>query len=98
MFRNIISRLLFISFFLLICNHVNSQNYCDSKYNFVWIMGGTDIDTTHDIFGGCEINFNTTPLSFNIHPKYDEVEFQNASMCSKSRDLIFYSNDSLVLK
>lgn len=79
-------------FWLFAWSTVVSQDYCDVKYDYVWIMGGTDIDTTHDIFGGCEINFNTTPVSFNIHPKTHKVQFQNASICSKSGDLILYSN------
>ncbi|HSF89126.1 MAG TPA: T9SS type A sorting domain-containing protein [Saprospiraceae bacterium] len=76
---------------------VNSQTYCDSKYNFVWIMGDMDTDTvTTDKYGGCEIDFNTSPPSYELHPKSVGISFQNASMSSKEGELIFYSNGCAV--
>lgn len=83
---------------LLVYNSViNSQAYCDSKYNYIWIMGDMDTDTvTTDKYGGCEINFNTSPPSYELHPKSAGITFQNASMSSKEGELIFYSNGCTV--
>ncbi len=83
------SLFLLIAFQLPVC----SQHYCDYKYDHVWILGDMDIDTvSNDEFGGCEIDFNTSPPSFNLHPKSVGVTFQNSSMSSKDGELIFYSN------
>ena len=76
---------------------IHSQSYCENKYDYVWIMGGIDIDTTPDRHGGFEINFNTWPLSLNPHPKYVRNPFQNLSMCNKAGELMFYSNGCLFL-
>lgn len=69
------------------------QTYCDLKYDYVWIMGDADTDTiTTDIYGGCEINFNNSPPTYDFHPKGVGISFQNATMSSKEGNLIFYSN------
>lgn len=71
---------------------LNSQNNCDLKFDYVWIMGGKDKDTIIDEYGGCEINFNTSPPSLNSNFKPIRNPLQNASICSKSGILLFYSN------
>jgi len=76
---------------------VQSQSYCENKYDYVWIMGGIDIDTTTDRHGGFEINFNTSPLSLNPHPKYVMNPLQNLSMCNEAGEMLFYSNGCLLL-
>lgn len=72
---------------------VYCQNYCDFKYDYVWIMGGEDIDTiSTDEFGGFEINFNTSPFAIVPNPKTVSNYFQNGSMSDKYGNLKFYSN------
>lgn len=73
------------------------QSFCDLKYDYVWIMGDVDVDTILNEYGGCEINFNNSPISFEFHPKSIENPFQNGSICSKSGDLLFYSNGCTIL-
>lgn len=81
------------------CAEMNgsAQEYCDLKYDYVWIMGGIDFDTTTDQFGGFEINFNDQPLSINPHPKFVENPFQNASICNRDGELLFYSNGCQII-
>lgn len=71
--------------------NISAQDYCDYRYDYVWIMGGIDIDTTStDVYGGFEINFNSTPMSILPHPKFVENPLQNASMSNKNGELQFY--------
>ncbi len=89
----IIHKICFISV-LLYSNliYLFGQNYCNIGYDHVWIMGDVDVDTTNNEYGGCEINFNTSPVSFALHPRSIANPFQNASMSSITGDLAFYSN------
>lgn len=85
---------------LISCAEINisAQDYCDFRYDYVWIMGGIDIDTTStDIYGGFEINFNTIPMSILPHPKFVENPLQNASMSSKKGEFLFYSNGCQII-
>jgi hypothetical protein len=89
----------YLGFILLsiIVIEVQSQSYCDNRYDYVWIMGGIDIDTTKDRHGGFAINFNTSPPTMPAHPKYVRNPFQNVSMSNKFGELMFYSNGCLFL-
>ncbi len=78
--------------------NISAQDYCDYRYDYVWIMGGIDIDTTStDVYGGFEINFNSTPMSILPHPKFVENPLQNASMSNKNGELQFYSNGCQII-
>ncbi len=90
--------LIILSFsFQFALNYIYAQGYCDTRYNYVWIMGGIDLDTVIDKYGGCEINFNTTPVSYTYHPKFIDLPFQNASICSKNGALLCYSNGCSIM-
>ena len=58
-----------IYFICSLTNILVCQSYCDSKYDYVWILGGQDNEDMEDKYGGTEINFNYSPASFNKHPK-----------------------------
>lgn len=82
---------------MIVGSHIYSQSYCENRYDYTWLMGDYDIDTTEDIYGGFEINFNSTPPLVKTHPKWYGMPLHNLSMSSKNGDLIFYSNGCLVL-
>jgi len=82
---------------ILLTNNLIGQDYCGLKYNHIWVMGGIDFDTTTDRHGGFVIDFNTTPLTMDPHPKYVRNPFQNLSICNKQGELMFYSNGCLLL-
>jgi hypothetical protein len=60
-------------------------------------MGGIDIDTTLDEYGGFELNFNYIPMSIQLHSKKFEGPFQNSSMSSQTGRLQFYSNGCVIM-
>src|SRR5688572_17973018 len=84
-------------FILFVMNPITSycQEYCDFKYNYIWLFGDAD-DTIIDEFGGCEINFNSHPPIIARHNKSLSSPFQNASICSKSGQLALYSNGCVI--
>ncbi len=88
---------LFLSIIFIYGSDLVCQNYCDRKYDHIWILGGTDTDTIENRYGGCEINFNSSPPSLLRHSKYFDQLLQITSMSSKQGDLCFYSNGCLVL-
>jgi hypothetical protein len=93
MIRSFLKEMLTLIFIKVsILSFGQNSSYCDLKYNYVWIMGGIDKDTVIDEYGGCEIDFNTEPVSLNLHPKPIRIPLQNASMSSKEGSLQFYSN------
>ncbi len=97
MIRERVYLVIFLSILSIYGSNLICQSYCDNKYDHIWIMGGIDIDTTEDRYGGFEINFNTIPVSINKNPKYYQLIFQNASMSTRTGNLIFYTNGCLVL-
>ena len=68
------------------------QAFCDYRYNNIWLLGGRDNDTIVNNYGGCEIDFSTSPITLRYHPKPINAPFQNASICSRSGNLLCYSN------
>lgn len=80
---------------MVLCNHIYSQSYCENRYDYTWLMGGIDIDTVEDKYGGSEINFNSIPLLLKAHPRTIRMPHHNLSLSSKEGDLIFYSNGCL---
>jgi|SRR5687767_3941013 len=83
--------------FVSLMNVLEAQTYCENKYDYIWLMGGIDLDTTEDRYGGSEINFNSIPPLINVHPKLIEMPHHNLSMSSKEGDLIFYSNGCSIM-
>lgn len=73
------------------------QAYCEYKYDAIWLFGDRDQDTIENRYGGCEINFNSKPITLNYHPKSISAPFQNASICSSSGVLLCYSNGCEVM-
>ena len=86
-----------IYFTCSLTNFLVSQSHCELKYDYIWILGGEDNEDMEDKYGGTEINFNDSPVSFIAHPKPIDAPRQNISMCSEDGNLIFYSNGCLVL-
>lgn len=90
-------KIITVLFLVFLYSYSIGQIYCGYKFDHTWILGDADPDTVStDNYGGCEINYNTSPPSYSLHPKSVGSSYQNTSMSSKDGDLLFYSNGCAV--